>query len=267
MLTHLMTVDLDEPVERPSSFAVGPDAFVDVLLSTLDATKARATFFIPQHVAGSSVSVMRTICESGHEVACLTSKPLGVSPPYSSEFRQELADVRRTIEDATGRRVKGHRTARFTVSSATDWAYDVLIDQGFEYDSSRLPRRAEYALPAVPSSPHCVRRWNGTILEIPPTTTQVFSMQFHPVATPAIRHLPLLVSRGVVDRRQRRGDPAMIHLRYSEIVNERSRQSGSAAVANDRGLRRVAGLLAAFQFRSVEHALSNLSRSAPVIES
>jgi peptidoglycan/xylan/chitin deacetylase (PgdA/CDA1 family) len=263
MPSHLMTVDLDHLIDHSAESARASELFVDTVLATVDATGANATFFIPRQVATVAPALLRRIVESGNEVGCLTTTHLGGRPPYSAEFRRELIYARREIEDAMGRRLKGHRAARFGISTSSEWAYDVLIDEGFEYDSSRMPQRAEYGVQGVPPNPHAVRRWSGTILEIPSTTSQLFALQVQLVATPAFRRLPAMFSRRAITQRERRGDPAMIHLRQSDITTASEQTSRET----QRVLRRVGGLLGRFQFTSVERALASLSGFAEVVES
>jgi peptidoglycan/xylan/chitin deacetylase (PgdA/CDA1 family) len=270
MLAHLITIDLDD-VSRDASAAVdhGLEPFVDGILETLASSNTRATFFVPRHVAQTGESLLRRVSTAGHEVACLTTIPLSGRAPYVVEFREELQTSRQAIEDSTGKRVKGHRASGFGLDTSTEWAYDVLIDEGFEYDSSRLPvSRPGYGAMPVPQSVHAVRRWPGTLLEIPATTTSLLALNVQLATAPSIGRLPLVVSRRLIRRREARGDRAMIHLRLSTIA--RATTPGSAAQARRREqsiLTRVGGLLGTFQFTSVENTLGELSRSAVIIES
>jgi hypothetical protein len=254
MLSHLLTVDLDNVAEHSPVVASDLESLVDILMPALGATSARATFFVPRTVALAASSVLRRITDSGHELSCLTTTRLAGLPPYWAPVRDELASTRQAIEDATGRRVIGHRAAQFDLGSSSDWVFDVLIDEGFDYDSSQRPRRAGRGQAGVPASAHAVRRWAGTLLEIPAMPTTV-----------SIQWLPLVLSRQVIKRQERRGGPAMLHLRQSEMVESESRSKQSGRRAR-RVARRVGGLLGQFQFTSVAQTLSALSRSAPVIE-
>ena len=78
----------------------------------------------------------------------------------------------------TGVRVRGHRNATFAVDYRSEWAYDVLVDRGLEYDSSRVPPKyVEFGHQPVPKAAHAVRRWGGTLIEVPVSTADVFAMR------------------------------------------------------------------------------------------
>jgi peptidoglycan/xylan/chitin deacetylase (PgdA/CDA1 family) len=267
MTPHLMTVDVDDQAGDSLTSASASERFVGDVITVLASTGTKATFFVPERTATHAPTMLREIRDAGHQIGCLTSQSLANRRPYDAQFRGALVRCRRAIEDATGRRVKGHRAARFGVTASSEWVYDVLIDEGFDYDSSRLPRHAEYGAPAVPASPHSVRRWCGTILEIPPTTTNLLTTQLQLVATPAIARVPLILPRQTIRHREKRGDPAMVHLRQSDVV----RKANATTTAETRKrpprlLRRIDQLLRGFEFTSVEEALPILSRTASVVE-
>ena len=268
MHRHLATIDLDDKQPLATASASnGLSPLVDRLLETLSISSAQATFFAPHDVARSDASALRRIADAGHEVACLATMPPCGRVPYCAEFRQHVRSSKAAVEDATGRRVRGHRAARLGVDSGSEWAYDVLVDEGFEYDSSRFPpRRPTYGRAPVPSSVHAVRRWTGTLLEVPVMTTDIFALRFQVGTVASIRGLPLGVSRRLVRTRESLREPAVIHLRRSDMSERRARFGATGAV-EARTLARVARLLGSFHFTSVENALSELLKSAPTIES
>ncbi len=271
MYQHLATIDLDDRQRSPASSASSElSPLVDRLLETLSTSSARATFFVPHDVARSDGGALRRIASAGHEVACLTTITPSGCVPYCAEFRQHARSAKALIEDATGTRVRGHRATRFGVDASSEWAYDVLVDEGFEYDSSRFPTRSPaYGCSPVPSSVHAIRRWSGTLLEVPVTTADVFAMRFQIGTVASIRGLPLGMSRRLVRARESLGEPAVIHLRRSDMVDRRARIGvlAGASRGEARTLARVGQLFGSFHFTSVERALSVLLRSAPTLES
>ena len=265
--SNLVTVDLDEP--RDSGGREDVEVIADGLLAALESSKTTATFFVPRSVAQSRPTMTRRIAEAGHEVACLTTIQPAKERPYSPHFSGELSATKDAIESATGIRVRGHRSAAFAVKFESEWAYDVLVDQGFEYDSSRFPARyAEFGDQPIPRTIHAVRRWGGTLLEIPVSTTDVLSMRMQVGTTGTFRGLPLPVMSLVVAGAQTRGEQFVMHLRASELRRATGIFSRSSAPSADRRtLERVSGIVQRFQFTSVARALPDLLRSAPIIES
>ena len=251
---NLVTVDLDDHAE----------AAADGLLAALDGSKTSATFFIPRAVAESNPALARRITGSGHEVGCLTKTQPAKAKPYCPSVIGELQATKLALEDATGQRVRGHRNSGFAVDHSSEWMYDVLVDHGFEYDSSRFPHRyTEPGYEPVPTTVHAVRRWSGTLLEVPVSTADIMSVRLQLGTTGSLRGLPLSVLGAVVELRQERGEPLVLHLRGSEIGARRM----FAGARERRTFTRVSGIVQRFPFTSVANALPDLLRSAPIIES
>lgn len=265
-LHNLVTVDLDATNGQSASETA---VVADGLLDALARSGTRATFFASREVATSTPALTKRVSDAGHEVACLTmARPAGARP-YSREFSVELEVTRSAIEDSTGVRVRGHRNARFAVDYSSEWAYDVLVDHGFEYDSSRFPpKHVEFGYQPVPRTIHAVRRWGGTLLEVPVSTTDVLAMRVQLGTAGTIRGIPLAVWAELVQARQSRGEPLVMHLRASELYRaSRIFRRASGPSVDRRTIERVSGLVGRFPFTSVANALPTLLRSAPIIES
>ena len=106
------------------------------MLEILDASNARATFFVLGWVAEKCPQLVRAIAAAGHEVA---SHGHGHEFVYSlrpSEFRSDVLRSKQYLEDLTGKPVRGYRAPSFSI---TEWAIPILQDLGFDYDSSVVP--------------------------------------------------------------------------------------------------------------------------------
>lgn len=135
------------------------------LLALLDELEVRATFFILGIAARAHPELLEPIVAAGHEIACHGDAHLPVSRQSPSEFADDLAAARRTIEDLTGRAPRGYRAPAFSITREVSWAYDVLAQQGFAYDASQhdSPRIRGRVMPADPT-PHALALGNGASL-------------------------------------------------------------------------------------------------------
>lgn len=261
---NLVTIDVDAARAAGST---DQHAIIDGLLAALDRSKTAATFFVPGDMAANDAATVRRIADAGHEVACLSITAPAACRPYAAEFTGELQRARASIEEATGARVRGHRNAKFAVDYSSEWAYDVLVDEGFEYDSSRIPpRQVHFGEQPVPRTVHAVRRWAGTLLEIPVLTTDLLAMRIRLGSTGTVRGIPLPVWRALAESRQSRGEPIVMHLRCSEL-RQQSVFSRRSEQPDHKTLSRVSGLVERVPFTSVGNAFATLLRSAPTIES
>ena len=106
------------------------------MLEMLAQHNVRCTFFVLGWVAERYPELVREMDAAGHEVA---SHGYGHELVYRltpAEFRQDLIRSRTLIEEITGKPVLGYRAPSFSI---TDWAVDILQEEGLKYDSSLFP--------------------------------------------------------------------------------------------------------------------------------
>lgn len=108
------------------------------ILDLLREENIKATFFILGEVAEWYPDLVRKIAQEGHEIAChgMYHRDLNLITPQ--EFSKELIQAREILEQLSGTRIIGFRAPNLII---TDWLPEVLIQQGFVYDSSICPAR------------------------------------------------------------------------------------------------------------------------------
>ncbi len=110
------------------------------ILGFLRARQLKATFFVVGAVAEAHPELIEAIAADDHEVALHTCHH---TPLPELDARTFELDVRKGVETLArftpDGRVRGFRAPFFSLSRSTSWAFDVLKDSGFVYDSSVLP--------------------------------------------------------------------------------------------------------------------------------
>jgi polysaccharide deacetylase family protein (PEP-CTERM system associated) len=188
------------------------------LLDLLGRTGARATCFVLGWVAERHPALVRRIAAEGHEVASHGWWHRRIGSLTVQELRQEVRDSKRILEDLTGTPVLGFRAPSFSITPGREWAFDVLLEEGYTYDSSLFPiRRPDYGYPASPVIPHEIRRPSGVLLEIPMATARVFGMRIPAAGGGYLRQLPYaLIQRAARDAVARRR-PGMFYIHPWEV--------------------------------------------------
>jgi polysaccharide deacetylase family protein (PEP-CTERM system associated) len=127
----------------------------DALLALLDELHARATFFVLGMAARAHPELLHRIVAAGHEIGCHGDAHLPVHTQTPEEFGADLRAARATIEQLTGRTPTGYRAPAFSITTASDWAYGVLAQEGFAYDASQhdSPALRDRAVPST-AAPH-----------------------------------------------------------------------------------------------------------------
>ena len=142
---------------------------VATILALLDELGARATFFLLGMTATRYPDAVRGIADRGHEIACHGYEHARVYKQTPDEFRADVERARAAIGEATGRRPIAYRAPAFSINRHTLWAYDVLAELGFRWDSSQYdsPRIPDRITP-VPVEPFRLELANGRELwELP----------------------------------------------------------------------------------------------------
>jgi polysaccharide deacetylase family protein (PEP-CTERM system associated) len=143
------------------------------LLSILDELSVKATFFTLGWVAKRFPKLVREIAEGGHEIACHSHLHRSVVSMTPDEFREDTVEAKRVLEDLVGKRVYGYRAPSFSIKTNSLWAFEVLAELGFLYDSSVFPiRHANYGWPRAPRFPFRIATGCGAITEFPMPTLE-----------------------------------------------------------------------------------------------
>jgi polysaccharide deacetylase family protein (PEP-CTERM system associated) len=135
----------------------------DLIAAALADAGQAATFFVLEEVARAYPRVVREVAAAGWEVASHGAGHRTVYELSATEFRESLRRSLGTLEDLTGRKVIGYRAPMWSFNGATEWAVEILREQGIQYDSSvLLTRRGD------PRAPFVLRAGGAEILEVPP---------------------------------------------------------------------------------------------------
>jgi polysaccharide deacetylase family protein (PEP-CTERM system associated) len=162
------------------------------LLDVLERRAMRATFFFLGEVAGRFPALVRRVAEAGHEIGSHGYRHRALGDVTRNEFRRDVADSMRLLEDCTGAAVRGYRAPYFSIKAGVRWPIEILADVGFTYDSSILPIDRPPGLELVsPRAPY--RHWNG-LWEIPVAVLQFAHFWHLPLASGGgLRVLPFRV--------------------------------------------------------------------------
>lgn len=168
------------------------------LLDIFDEQDVKATFFVLGWVAERYPSIVRKIHARGHEIACHGYSHKLIYRQSKDVFRQETINAKRILEDEIGVNVKGYRAASFSIIDQSLWALDILVEAGFEYDSSIFPiRHDRYGIRTAELWPHRLGTPSGyEIVEFPISTIQVFGFRIPIAGGGYFRLYPYAVTKG-----------------------------------------------------------------------
>jgi len=195
-------------------------AATDRLLNLFAAHQASATFFVLGEVAAEHPALIRRIAAAGHEIACHGYHHELVSGQQPQEFREGVRRAKDLLEELAGQPVLGYRAPSFSITATESWAYDLLLEMGFRYDSSSYPiRHDRYGNARGPRFPYVIRdNGIGGLLEFPIGTTRLFGTNLPIGGGGYFRLLPFPVIRWGISRVNRsERAPALFYIHPWEV--------------------------------------------------
>lgn len=151
------------------------ERYTDLILKICDDGKAKATFFMLGWIAERHPSLVKRIADAGHEIGTHSfwhRKVYELTPEvFREDIRQSLEAIRAGAAGSGPGRdlpIRGFRAPSFSITEGTEWAFDVLMDQGITYDASLFPAARGHGGYACTPGPHIVKTPKGRELpELP----------------------------------------------------------------------------------------------------
>jgi polysaccharide deacetylase family protein (PEP-CTERM system associated) len=171
------------------------------MLGLLNDANVKTTMFVLGKVARTYPGLVKDIRADGHEIACHGYGHVEIFRQSREVFARDVSDSKDLLEQMLGEPVRGYRAPDFSIVRSTLWAFEVLAESGFEYDSSIFPvRRRRYGIPDWPRSPVNVVVGGRSVLELPLATIPGMGRNWPIGGGGYHRLLPGLVSRYLADR-------------------------------------------------------------------
>ena len=226
---HFFSVDVEEHFHAHAfEHAVPRDVWdaqptrvepaTDTILELLGRHGVRGTFFVLGWVAKRAPGLVRRIAAGGHEIASHTWSHPRISALTPEQFREELRSSKTILEDLGGQEVRGFRAPSFSILPGMEWAFDVLLEEGYTYDSSVFPiRRPGYGWPGAPTRPYDITRGRGSLAELPMTTLSVLGARVPASGGAYLRHFPLWIISSAFEQSAGDGVPGMLYVHPWEV--------------------------------------------------
>jgi polysaccharide deacetylase family protein (PEP-CTERM system associated) len=271
---HIFTVDVEEyfqvhafeGVVRRSQWPTLPSRVaqnIEVLLELLARHDVTATFFILGWVADRHPHVVRRIASAGHEIASHGWWHYRVTTLQPSEFREDIRSSKAILEDITGHVVSGYRAPSFSITPDSQFAFEILLEEGYLYDSSIFPIwRPSYGWHGAPPIPHVMQCASGALLEFPLATSLWGPFRIPAAGGGYLRQLPLSVVQRAFRAHSAEGIPGVFYVHPWELDPDQPRMSVGplTRVRHYRGLRnsaeRLQRLMCEFGFTSIAKRLT-----------
>lgn len=274
---HHLTIDVEEIfhstvlAERipPDQWGALPRRAPEVtgwLLDEMAKRGATGTFFVLGWLAELEPELVRRISDAGHEIAAHSWWHRKVTDLEPEELRSDLRRTKALLEDLTGREVLGFRAPSFSIRPGVEWAFEVMIEEGYRYDSSLFPIRLhpDYGYPEAKTEPFLLQTPGGSLLEFPLLTLDLAGTRLPAAGGAYLRLLPLALPRQALKQAEKRGVAGTVYVHPWDLDPGAHREPLPPLVAlrlhggANAARRRLRKLLRGFRFTAISESLPAL---------
>ena len=164
-------------VEFESRVEIG----VRKILQLLSENNLKATFFCLGWIAEKHPQVIKLIHEKGHDIGTHGYYHQLVYNQTPEEFRNDLKKSIYILEEITNQKITSYSAPGFSITESSKWAFDILYEEGIQFDSSVFPAQRShggianfnYAKPFRLITPK-----GNEIIEFPMNTETLFGIKF-----------------------------------------------------------------------------------------
>jgi polysaccharide deacetylase family protein (PEP-CTERM system associated) len=254
-IVNYLTIDVEdyyhvsafEKISPPSTWAGRASRVernTELVLDILDEYHTKATFFILGWVAERYPQLTKNIFQRGHEIASHGYLHQRVALQDRSTYRADIRRGKTLLEDQIGTAVLGYRAPSYSITRETCWAFDELLDAGFQYDSSIFPMKHDfYGIPDWPRfSGYAVKsgeNWDASekpdaegksIKELPITTLSLGGKNLPIAGGGYFRLLPYALTKWGLKRiNEQEQQPFVFYLHPWEFDPQQPRMAGASA--------------------------------------
>jgi len=191
---------------------------VNKLLELFNKYGVKATFFWLGWIAERNKKLVKLCKHESHEIASHGYAHLLISETEKENFRKDIVHSKELLEDIVGAQVHGFRASGFSITENTRWAFDVIKEAGFDYDSSIFPlQHGHGGIPGSGLVPYTIQTQNGPLIEFPMSVVEIARKRFSVFGGGYLRLAPLWLIKWGIRNLHNNNRPLIIYIHPREI--------------------------------------------------
>ncbi|MDR4479731.1 MAG: DUF3473 domain-containing protein [Nitrospira sp.] len=229
---HFQVSAFESPMRRRhwEQFESRVEVNTERLLGLLAKRGVRATFFVLGWVAERYPSLVRRIASAGHEVASHGYAHELITGQTPIAFREDIRKAKGILESILSQPVLGYRAPSFSITKDTMWATQILVEEGYVYDSSIFPvLHDRYGVPSANPEAHQLLTMSGVLWEVPPSTVKYLGVRLPVAGGGYFRLYPYAVLRTLLRKLEGEGTSLVMYMHPWEFDPDQPRMEGSLA--------------------------------------
>ena len=266
---HFQVSAFESPMRRRhwEQFESRVENNTEKLLDLLHQRGVHATFFVLGWVAERYPSLVKRIAAAGHEVASHGYAHELITAQTQIAFREDVRKAKGILESILQQPVLGYRAPSFSITKDTMWAIQILVEEGYAYDSSIFPVvHDRYGVPSANPCLHQLTTPAGLLWEVPPSTVKLFGIRLPVAGGGYFRFYPYVVLRALLRKLEGEGSPLVMYMHPWEFDPNQPRMEGSKVsrfrhyLNLDKTEGRMRALLHDFSFAPIRHVFPQIEQ-------
>jgi polysaccharide deacetylase family protein (PEP-CTERM system associated) len=191
---------------------------LEELLTVLDSFSVKVTFFWLGWLAERHRDLVCMCRDSGHEIASHGYAHVLAYDVGPNAFREDITLAKDILENTIGEQVRGFRSPGFGITKKAPWAFEVIKESGYQYDSSVFPAsRGHGGIADSPLAPYFIETRSGHLLEIPMSIVEIFGHRTSLFGGGYLRLANKLMIKWGIDKLRTAGRPLIVYIHPREI--------------------------------------------------
>lgn len=266
---HFQVSAFESPMRRRhwEQFESRVEANTERLLEILAERGVQATFFVLGWVAERYPSLVRRIASGGHEVASHGYAHELITSQTPHAFREDIRKAKSILESILSQPVLGYRAPSFSITKDTMWATEILVEEGYVYDSSIFPvLHDRYGVPSANPDVHQLLTESGVLWEVPPSTVKCLGVRVPVAGGGYFRLYPYVLLRTLLRKLEGEGASLVMYMHPWEFDPGQPRMEGSLLsrmrhyLNLDKTESRMCELLQDFSFAPIRHVFPQIEQ-------
>jgi polysaccharide deacetylase family protein (PEP-CTERM system associated) len=191
---------------------------MEKILKLLADTNNKATFFWLGWMAERMPETVKKCHAEGHEIASHGYAHILAFKSKKNVFKEDIKKAKNILEDIIGEPIRGFRAPGFSITENEKWAFDVIKEVGYEYDSSIFP--AKHGHGGIANSkicPHIIRTNFGELAEVPLSVIDIFGKRINLFGGGYLRLATKYIIKFGIKKLRKNNQPFIVYLHPREI--------------------------------------------------
>jgi len=229
-MVNILSIDLEGSIEGKSAIykenqTIGEDKSsiyeinknLEIILEFFDHHKVKATFFILSRIIQAAPEIGHKILSEKHEIASHGYRHVFVDRLPESKINEYIYKSKALIEDKLSIEVQGFRAPFFSVCNKKEKIFDLLIKNGFIYDSSIFPVTGHDLYGCNWKHVNTPIKMRNGLVEMPMSTINILGKNIPTLGGGYLRLFPLIFSKYSISHLNRNSKPGVIYMHPYEI--------------------------------------------------